>query len=120
MKKRNENKTASTKKRKAGYFVSGLSGVIVGALLMWLLMPSLANQLPGSTTEIQGQSSSTTGVKQTATVVTTDVTTAVEKVSEAVVGISNYQVIQNPLGGWFLVWSRRIWRYTAKRGAGKR
>ncbi len=28
-------------------------------------------------------------------------TTAVEKVSEAVVGISNYQVIQNPLGGGF-------------------
>ncbi|MGM9946380.1 MAG: S1C family serine protease [Lysinibacillus sp.] len=99
---RNKRLAQKKEKGKAGYFISGLSGVIVGALLMWLLMPSLANQLPGSTTEIQGQSSSTTGIKQTATVVTTDVTTAVEKVSEAVVGISNYQVIQNSLGGfWF-------------------
>lgn len=98
---RNKRLNSKKEKGKAGHFISGLSGVIVGALLMWLLMPSLANQLPGSTTEMQGQSSSTTGVKQTATVVTTDVTTAVEKVSEAVVGISNYQVIQNPLGGGF-------------------
>ncbi|WP_413364159.1 S1C family serine protease [Lysinibacillus sp. 3P01SB] len=87
---------------KAGYFITGLSGVIVGALLMWLLLPSLAGQLPGSTTEKTDQSSSTAGVKQTATVVETDVTSAVEKVSEAVVGISNYQAIQNSLGGfWF-------------------
>lgn len=87
---------------KAGYFITGLSGVIVGALLMWLLLPSLAGQLPGSTTEKTDQSSSTAGVKQTATVVETDVTSAVEKVSEAVVGISNYQAVQNSLGGfWF-------------------
>jgi serine protease Do len=95
------NRRAAQKKggSKAGYFITGLSGVIVGALLMWLLFPSLAGQLPGSTTE---QSSSNAGVKQTATVVETDVTTAVEKVSEAVVGISNYQVMQNSLGGfWF-------------------
>lgn len=32
---------------KWGYFVSGLSGIIVGALLLWLLLPSLANQLRG-------------------------------------------------------------------------
>lgn len=98
---RNKRLAPKKEKSKAGYFISGLSGVIVGALLMWLLMPSLANQLPGSTTATQEQSS-TVGTKQTATVVTTDVTTAVEKVSEAVVGISNYQVMQNSLGGfWF-------------------
>lgn len=98
------NRRASQKKggSKAGYFITGLSGVIVGALLMWLLLPSLAGQLPGSTTEKTEQSSSTAGVKQTATVVETDVISAVEKVSEAVVGVSNYQVIQNSLGGfWF-------------------
>lgn len=98
---RNKRLNSKKEKGKAGYFISGLSGVIVGVLLMWLLMPSLANQLPGSTTEMQGQSSSTTGVKQTATVVKTDVTTAVEKVSEAVVGISNYQIVQNSLDGGF-------------------
>ncbi len=99
---RNRRMAQKKKGGKAGYFVTGLSGVIVGALLMWLLVPSLAGQLPGSSTEKNEQSSSTAGVDQTATVVTTDVTTAVEKVSEAVVGISNYQVIQNSLGGfWF-------------------
>ncbi|KGR86794.1 S1C family serine protease [Lysinibacillus odysseyi] len=98
------NRRASQKKggSKAGYFITGLSGVIVGVLLMWLLLPSLADQLPGSKTEKTEQSGSTAGVEQTATVVTTDVTSAVEKVSEAVVGISNYQVAQNSLGGfWF-------------------
>lgn len=99
---RNRRMAQKKKGGKAGYFVTGLSGVIVGALLMWLLVPSLAGQLPGSSTEKTEQSGSTAGVEQTATVVTTDVTTAVEKVSEAVVGISNYQVIQNSLGGfWF-------------------
>lgn len=99
---RNRRTTQKKGGSKAGYFITGLSGVIVGALLMWLLLPSLAGQLPGSKTETKEQSSSTAGVEQTATVVTTDVTSAVEKVSEAVVGISNYQIIQNSLGGfWF-------------------
>ena len=99
---RNRRMSQKKKEGKAGYFVTGLSGVIVGALLMWLLAPSLVGQLPGSSTGKTEQSGSTAGVEQTATVVTTDVTTAVEKVSEAVVGISNYQVIQNSLGGfWF-------------------
>ncbi|MGM9950818.1 MAG: S1C family serine protease [Lysinibacillus sp.] len=99
---RNRRMAQKKKGGKVGYFVTGLSGVIVGALLMWLLVPSLAGQLPGSSTGKTEQSGSTAGVNQTATVVTTDVTTAVEKVSEAVVGISNYQVIQNSLGGfWF-------------------
>lgn len=75
---------------KGGYFVSGLSGVIVGALLMWLLLPSLVNQLPGATT-----TGSETGpaVTQTATEVTSDIVTAVDKVSEAVVGITNIQEV---------------------------
>ncbi|MFF5996386.1 trypsin-like peptidase domain-containing protein [Lysinibacillus sp. KU-BSD001] len=94
------NKRAMKRKNgsKAGYFMSGLSGIVIGALLMWLLLPSLANQLPGTTTETKEQ----IGTEQTATVVTTDITTAVEKVSEAVVGISNYQIVQNNVGGfWF-------------------
>ena len=47
-----EKKQRASKKKngsKAGYFISGLSGVIVGALLIWLLLPSLGNQLPGTT-----------------------------------------------------------------------
>lgn len=82
----------NSKKKKGGskwgYFVSGLSGIIVGALLVWLLLPSLANQLPGSS---QVNNSSGTSIGQTATEVTSDVTGAVEKVSSAVVGITNIQ-----------------------------
>ena len=85
---------------KVGYFLSALSGVVVGVLLMWLLLPSLVSQIPGNTTK--SNSSTVNKVNQTSTVVTTDVTSAVEKASDAVVGISNYQVVQNSYGGfWF-------------------
>ena len=87
---------------KWGYFISGVSGVLVGVLLMWLMLPSLVNQMPGSSTNTSSNTSNSTSVNQTATAVTTDVTNAVEKASDAVVGISNYQVAQNSYGGfWF-------------------
>lgn len=76
---------------KWGYFVSGLSGVIVGALLLWLLLPSLANQLPGAIQVSNGSNVSKASITQNATEVTNDVTDAVEKVSSAVVGITNIQ-----------------------------
>lgn len=85
---------------KAGYFISALSGIIVGALLMWLLVPSLAGQLPGGETVQQANVNKTTN--QISTQVNSDVTGAVEKVSAAVVGISNYQERKNSIGGfWF-------------------
>lgn len=83
---------------KAGYFFSGLSGVIVGALLVWLLLPSLADQLPNSNLT-SGGNIEKTAITQTATQVTTDITKAVEKVSDAVVGISNIQ--DNVSNFWF-------------------
>ena len=30
---------------KGGYFFSGLIGVIIGALLVWLMLPGLVNQM---------------------------------------------------------------------------
>ena len=62
-------------------------------MVFWLLLPSLANQLPGASqvTSDSGSSSSGSNISQTATEVTTDITTAVEKVSSAVVGITNIQ-----------------------------
>jgi serine protease Do len=87
----NNNKGGS----KFGYFISGLSGVIIGALLIWLLLPSLANQLPGSSQVASSNNSTGTTINQTATEVTTDVTTAVEKVSSAVVGITNIQEVSS-------------------------
>jgi serine protease Do len=77
---------------KFGYFISGLSGVIVGALLLWLLLPSLADQLPGASQVVSNSSgANNTTITQTATEVTSDVVSAVEKVSSAVVGITNIQ-----------------------------
>lgn len=72
-----------------GYFLSGLSGVLVGALLLWLLLPNLQNVLPNNS----GVSNSTTPTttQQVSTNVTSDITGAVEKTSAAVVGITNLQ-----------------------------
>ncbi len=69
---------------KVGYFFTGLIGVIVGALLVWLIVPSISNT---------GSNNTTNPVKteQLSTEVTTDVTKAVDKTKDAVVGITNIQ-----------------------------
>ncbi|KGR85253.1 S1C family serine protease [Lysinibacillus boronitolerans] len=82
---------------KGGYFFSGLVGVIIGALLVWLMLPGLVNQMPGTTTSNTGKNNTT--INQVATEVTTDVTTAVEKASQAVVGITNIQEVTS--GGFW-------------------
>lgn len=82
---------------KGGYFFSGLIGVIIGALLVWLMLPGLVNQMPGTTTSNSGKNETT--INQVATEVTTDVTGAVEKASGAVVGITNIQEVAS--GGFW-------------------
>ncbi|MFC7687754.1 S1C family serine protease [Ureibacillus sp. GCM10028918] len=92
-----ENKRRSKKGSgsKAGYFLSGLAGVIIGALLIWLLVPSMSNQLPSSNHSTSTNNDSESTITQTATEVTTDITTAVESVSDAVVGITNMQEVSD-------------------------
>ncbi|CAM5197897.1 Serine protease Do OS=Ureibacillus acetophenoni OX=614649 GN=SAMN05877842_105174 PE=3 SV=1 [Ureibacillus acetophenoni] len=106
-----ENKRRANKKggHKGGYFVSALSGVIVGALVMWLLLPSMVGQLPGGSANSNNES--VTPIEQTATEVTTDITKAVEKVSEAVVGITNIQEITD-------FWNQRSMEQEAGSGSG--
>ncbi|MBG9689753.1 S1C family serine protease [Lysinibacillus sp. RSDA_15] len=82
---------------KGGYFFSGLVGVIIGALLVWLMMPGLVNQMPGTTSSNTGKNDTT--INQVATEVTTDVTKAVDKASPAVVGITNIQEVTS--GGFW-------------------
>lgn len=95
LKQDEERKRRDAKKQKGGskggYFISGLSGVIIGALLLWLMLPSLVNQLPIDGTDETNTSQSNSTVTQNATNVTSDVTDAVAKMSEAVVGITNIQ-----------------------------
>lgn len=94
-----EQPTIDPKKRNgkkrgiAGYFFSGLAGVLVGALLVWFLIPSVVSNLPSGS---ETKSSETTRQTQKLSVdVTTDVTDAVEKASSAVVGITNIQSVTN-------------------------
>ena len=91
--RRREQEKKSKGGSKAGYFLSALAGMIVGALLIWLLLPSVANQLPngGTTNNMSSSNNTDKAITQNATVITTDITQAVEKVSEAVVGITNIQ-----------------------------
>lgn len=95
----NEQSTIEPKKRNgkkrgmAGYFFSGLAGVLVGALLVWFLIPSVVTNLPSDS---ETKSKDTTQQTQQLSVdVTTDVTEAVEKASSAVVGITNIQSATN-------------------------
>ncbi|MBS7344317.1 MAG: trypsin-like peptidase domain-containing protein [Caryophanon sp.] len=88
-------------KSSIGYFFSALIGVMIGALLVWFMMPSMIDDIDTNT---QTNATPTQNVAQTATSVTSDITTAVEKASPAVVGISNYQQAKSSLGGfgfWF-------------------
>lgn len=89
-------KRAPKKEKKrgvAGFFFSGLAGVLVGALLVWFLIPSVVTNLPADNT---ANITNTPGKTQQLSVdITTDVTGAVEKASGAVVGVSNIQSVTN-------------------------
>ncbi|TQR20046.1 S1C family serine protease [Psychrobacillus vulpis] len=76
------------KKGLAGYFFSALAGVMVGALLVWFLIPSVVTNLP-----ITKTAKTPMETKQLSVDVTTDVTGAVEKASGAVVGVTNIQSV---------------------------
>lgn len=81
------------KPSRAGSFFAGVFGVLVGALLMWLLFSQAPGLLPGtdstdSGTQIQQQNREQQGASLD---ITTDVTKAVDEASDAVVGVSNLQ-----------------------------
>ncbi|WP_075619680.1 S1C family serine protease [Paenisporosarcina indica] len=77
---------------KGGYFFSGLIGVMIGALIVWLMLPSLVGIMPGNIESSNNDSGTlSTSTKQLTADITTDVTGAVEKAANAVVGITNIQ-----------------------------
>lgn len=89
-------------KKKGGYFLSGLFGAIVGALVILLSIPTLSNYglLPYSivpANQIKVEKNENNNNKQNVVTqnvsvdVETDITKAVEKAGDAVVGITNIQ-----------------------------
>jgi len=77
---------------KGGYFFSGLIGVMIGALIVWLMLPSLVGMMPTNNTSSGNDSvKSSTTTQQLSADITTDVTSAVEKAANAVVGVTNIQ-----------------------------
>lgn len=77
---------------KGGYFFSGLVGVMIGALIVWLMMPSLVGMMLGGTTDNNESSRlSSNNTQQLSADITTDVTSAVDKAAGAVVGVTNIQ-----------------------------
>ncbi len=89
------NSTESGKSKK-GYFASSFTGLIAGALLVGVILPSVTD---GEIESVAATSSNqaVSGLQTSSTVVTSDVTEIVEETSSAVVGVTNLQVVQqNP------------------------
>lgn len=83
--------------RRGNSFLAGLAGVLVGALLVWLLFQTVPQLLPGANnraeTGLQATEGNREGQQQESVSVdvTTDVTAAVDEAADAVVGVSNLQ-----------------------------
>lgn len=90
-----ENQNKKRKGSHTSYFLSGLGGAIIGALLILLAFPGsglLVNESGENTTEKSTDSESMKQTQQSLSVdVTSAVTDAVDKASDAVVGITNIQ-----------------------------
>jgi len=85
-------KRSVKKGSKGGYFFSGLIGVLIGALIVWLMMPSLVGIMPRENTlNENGTSQVSQETTRLSAEITTDVTTAVEKAANSVVGVTNIQ-----------------------------
>ncbi|WP_026314541.1 S1C family serine protease [Heyndrickxia acidiproducens] len=83
---------------KFGYFLSGLIGVIAGALIVALIFPSfLGNNTETDSATVKSNSAANTNTANPETAktvslkVTTDITKAVSRAEKAVVGVSNIQ-----------------------------
>ncbi|KIL49255.1 S1C family serine protease [Jeotgalibacillus soli] len=79
---------------KAGYFLSSLSGLIIGALIVVMALPAIADFgiLPtNSGTSNTNNASENTSAQPVSYDVSSDVTSAVERAGDAVVGITNIQ-----------------------------
>ncbi|ALS77588.1 S1C family serine protease [Planococcus kocurii] len=85
--------SSEPKGNKKGYFASSFTGLLAGALLVGVILPSVTDgEVAG--TEPTSTSQAVSGLQTTSSVVTSDVTKVVENTTDAVVGVSNLQVAQ--------------------------
>ena len=81
--------------KRGNTFLAGLAGVLVGALLVWLLFETVPQLLPGGnsagTEQMVTEQDAESQSESVSVDVTTDVTEAVEEAADAVVGVSNLQ-----------------------------
>ncbi|WP_185373540.1 trypsin-like peptidase domain-containing protein [Listeria aquatica] len=82
-----------------GYFLTGILGVIVGAIIVFFTVSGLGNDNSSSTSSSLGNTSSTKNntVEKVSYKNSTDITKAVSKVQNAVVSVLNYQASSNSL-----------------------
>ena len=73
-----------------GAFLAGIIGVVVGALLVWILTPTENITPPESVLKDQGSSS-----KQIYADIRTDITDVVDKTAHTVVGVTNLQTVND-------------------------
>lgn len=86
------------KTNRGGAFLSGIAGVAVGGLLMWLLfssVPGLSPEQETATTTTSTENSENLSAEQTPIEITTDVTEAVDIAADAVVGVTNLQTVND-------------------------
>lgn len=79
------------KGNKAGYFLSGLAGTIIGALLVWFIVSPLADNQSSEVAGTEVKENGNAKSEQVSLDISTDVTEAVNVVADAVVGITNIQ-----------------------------
>lgn len=78
--------------KRSGVFLSGLLGVIIGALLVWLLIPKsevAENKVSNSKEETVLDS------ERLSVDINTEITEVVEKVADSVVGVTNLQTVRD-------------------------
>jgi serine protease Do len=80
--------------RRGGGFIYGLLGVVVGALLVWLLLPN-GNTSNKVLTEPGDKNNNVMQEERISVDINTDITGVVESVTDAVVGVTNLQTVRD-------------------------
>ncbi len=82
--------------KRRGGFMSGFIGVVIGALLVWLVMQGDSNTRDQLLTDDSDQKTGTMQTERISLDVNDDITDIVEKVADSVVGVTNLRTVSDP------------------------